>query len=417
VNGPSAYRLRHVVQAYDWGATTALSDLLGIESDGRPQAELWLGGHPVAPSEALVDGNWVPLDRLVASDPGHHLGAEVVEHFGQRLPFLFKVLAAARPLSLQVHPDLAQAREGYAREEAAAIPRRAPHRTYRDRNHKPEVLVALTPFDALTGFRDPQLTVELFTELLAAGASELRPWRDRLAAGDLAGCFWRMWDLEPAECAELVDSVANGASALASGSQGASGGRGGWGREAHWARRLAELHPQDAGVAVALLLNLVTLEPGQAIYAPAGRLHAYLEGVGLELMASSDNVIRGGLTTKHVDLAELEHVLSIRAEDPEPFAGRPDDGATVYDTPAPDFRLSRVELDGRGRRAVRPCGPELLLCLAGSVRVSELTLARGESAFVPAGSAYQLSGLGSVWRATVGDLAQRREPERRRRDR
>ena len=178
--------LRNPVQHYDWGSTTAIPQLLGVAPDGRPQAELWLGAHPSAPSLADVGGppsaRWRPLDRLVADEPRGLLGEEVVARFGPRLPFLLKVLAAARPLSLQTHPTLEQARAGYAREEAAGVPRAAPQRSYKDRNHKPELLVALTPFDVLAGFRAPAASVDLFDGLVAAGAGRLRPWVQRLAA-------------------------------------------------------------------------------------------------------------------------------------------------------------------------------------------------------------------------------------------
>ena len=393
--------LRNPVQHYDWGSTTAIPQLLGVAPDGRPQAELWLGAHPSAPSLADVGGSspsvrWRPLDRLVADEPRGLLGEEVVARFGPRLPFLLKVLAAARPLSLQTHPTLEQARAGYAREEAAGVPRAAPQRSYKDRNHKPELLVALTPFDVLAGFRAPEASVDLFDGLVAAGAGRLRPWVQRLARHGLADTFWALWDLDAAGREALVADTAPAAARVAA-------GRGPWWREAAWAARLAEEHPTDAGVVVALLLNLLRLEPGQAMFVPAGRLHAYLHGVGIEVMASSDNVIRGGLTAKHVDLAELAAVLDVRAEQIEPLAGTGCPGGLDYPTPAPDFAVTRLAPATGGRVDATPQGPEILLCLDGRGCVDGIPLERGTALFVPASSGpYALEGPATVWRATVG---------------
>ena len=268
--------LRGAVQAYDWGSTTAIPELLGV-AGRRPTPGRAVAGRPpdaLRPRPASP-GTWLPLDRLVADSPADLLGVgRWSSASGNRLPFLVKLLAAARPLSLQVHPNMAQAREGYAREEAAAVPRRAVYRTYRDRNHKPELLVALTPFDALSGFRPPTEAAELAGELARAGARPLRAWASRLAEGDLYGVFWDLWDLPADQCARLVAAAGQGARRLA----GSADGR--WRREAAWTARLAAQHPTDPGVVVALLLNLLHLQPGQALYAPAGRLHAYLEGLG-----------------------------------------------------------------------------------------------------------------------------------------
>jgi mannose-6-phosphate isomerase len=371
---------------------------LGVEPDGKPQAELWLGAHPSAPSGAQVGDRWVTLNELIADDPDELLGHDVVDRFGSRLPFLFKVLAVARPLSIQVHPTLQQAREGFVAEDVAAIPRRSPGRTYRDRNHKPEILCALTPFELLSGFRPAAESAELFAAIAAAGAPKLRGPAAALARGDLADVFWELWAVERREAAVLVEQVAEVGPLLPAGSPFAA--------DADLAARLAALHPADVGVVVALLLNRVTLQPGQAVFAPAGRVHAYVRGAGVELMANSDNVIRAGLTSKRVDLAELGNVLRIAAEPVELVATRRDGQVETFLTPVPDFELARILVKPGASAAATVTGPEILLCLRGRVSVGALDLARGESVFVPASARhYVVSGDGVAFRAAVGPAA------------
>ena len=336
----------------------------------------------------MVDGTWVSLIDIINADPIELLGRDVVDEFGPRLPFLLKILAAERPLSLQVHPSLGQAKEGYAREEALGIGRSDPMRTYRDRQHKPELICALTEFRTRSGFRPPQEAAAVLSSLDVAG---LRPYVTRLRAGDLQDVFWSLWALAPVEQANLVASVAT-----------ASVGRDG---EVGDAGRLAMAFPGDIGVVVALLLKPVTLAPGEALFAPAGRLHSYLGGVGVEIMANSDNVVRAGLTTKHVNLGELEAILHIRPEEvcpqqPEIRAN----GEFVYPCPTPDFALARVQLDGVRAFEAKVSGPELLLVVGGDVTIGGLQLGRGDAAFVAAkDSSYRLQGgPAEVFRATCG---------------
>ncbi|MDY7103163.1 MAG: mannose-6-phosphate isomerase, class I [Actinomycetota bacterium] len=390
--------LRNAIQPYDWGSTTAVAELMGRPPTGEPEAEVWMGAHPKAPSQVCVDGRWLPLGDHIASDPSAVLGDAVVARFGPTLPFLLKILAAAQPLSLQVHPTVAQAESGYDAEEARGVALGAPERTYRDRNHKPELLAALGPFEALAGFRTATDAADV---LDALGAGD--PWVARLRAGELDGVFWDLWALDGDERRELVDKVVDGAAR--------AGER--YAAEAGLVARCAELHPGDVGIVVALLLNRVHLDATEAIYAPAGRLHAYLDGLGVEIMASSDNVVRGGLTTKHVDLDELRRILTVRPEAIEPLRPAADgtaDGEAVYATPAPEFRLSRLEIGGDAALTVE--GPEIVLCTQGSVSARPgsdgsggMSLGAGESAFVDAAArAYVLGGSGVVFRATVGEL-------------
>ena len=381
--------LRNRIQHYAWGSRSALAELTGRASPSpEPEAELWMGAHPQAPSELLRDGAWRPLDEVIARDPERELGARCAAVHGPRLPFLLKVLAAAEPLSLQAHPTRAQAEAGFAKEEARGVPRDAPNRCYRDRNHKPELLSALTRFHALCGFRRVERSRELFA-LLAT--PELDFVRDALAAGDagLEVAFRQIMTLDPSRRERVVAATLAACREV----------RGDFEAECGWALRFGELYPGDAGVVSALLLNLVTLEPGDAIYLPAGNLHAYLEGVGVEIMASSDNVLRGGLTPKHVDVRELCGVLSFQSADVE--LTRATHGR--YPTPAPEFELSRVQ----GPASFAVTGPEIVLCTQGSVQLasaaSQLALSRGQSAFVSAADAgYTVAGEGTLFRATVG---------------
>ncbi|MFG3043123.1 mannose-6-phosphate isomerase, class I [Streptomyces sp. NPDC048330] len=379
-------RLVNTVRPYAWGSTTAIPELLGHAPTGEPQAEMWMGAHPGAPSRTERG----PLDELIAGDPVRELGERAVEKFGPRLPFLFKVLAAGAPLSLQVHPDLAQAQAGHAAEEAAGIPADAPHRTYRDANHKPEMICALTPFDGLCGFRDPVESADL---IAALGVDSLKPYVDLLHAhpeeAALREVLTALLTADPDEMAETVAEAAAAADRLG-------------GAHAPYAS-LAHHFPGDPGVIAAMLLNRVVLQPGEALYLGAGVPHAYLDGLGVEIMANSDNVLRCGLTPKHVDVPELLRI--VRFEPADPAVLRPEaspTGEEVYETPIDEFRLSRfVRAEGAAPTDLTAFTPQILLSVAGSPRAGELTLAPGESVFVPAGEPTQLSGAGTVFRATV----------------
>ncbi|MBE2253237.1 MAG: mannose-6-phosphate isomerase, class I [Myxococcus sp.] len=377
------HRLENTVQPYAWGSVTAIPELLGLPGSGVPQAELWVGAHPSAPSKV----NGVSLEALIAGAPLATLGAETAQRYGPRLPFLLKVLAAARPLSLQAHPSLEQAQAGFAREEAAGVPRTAAHRNYKDPNHKPELICALTPFRALCGFRDVDDTLALLEGL---HVEALAPFVDTLARAGLRALFERVMTVEPAARGALVKAVVE-ACARRPPERFAA--------ECANAVSLEAEYPGDVGVIGALLLNLVDLAPGEALSLGAGNLHAYLEGTGVELMANSDNVLRGGLTPKHVDVPELLRVLDFGHGPVAKVApqGRPE---AVYPTPFPDFRLSRVEV---GAPVTLPrLGPDLLLCVEGEVRASGLSLRRGEAAFAAFDDGpLELAGAGTVYRATV----------------
>ncbi|MBX3199560.1 MAG: mannose-6-phosphate isomerase, class I [Labilithrix sp.] len=377
---------------YPWGSRTAIAALTGRPTPSPgPEAELWMGAHPVAPSLVERDGARASLDAIIARAPARELGDDVVRELGPRLPFLLKVLAAAEPLSLQAHPTLERARAGFADEEARGVPLAAPSRNYKDPSHKPELLCALGPFAALSGFRRVDETLRLFDALaipeLAPSLAPLRASRD--AAG-LAATFEALMTM-PDDLRRRAVEATVAAAARTSGA---------FPRERALVGRLAALYPDDVGVVSALLLELVHLEPGEAIYLGAGNLHAYLEGTGVEIMASSDNVLRGGLTKKHVDVPELIRVLDFGAAPPAVLRPRAlDDHEAVYDTPALEFRLSRIRVDRSLTRATR--GPEILLVTEGAARVSGLAVAQGGSVFVPADTkSYTLAGDATVFRAT-----------------
>ncbi|MEU9865626.1 mannose-6-phosphate isomerase, class I [Streptomyces sp. NPDC047971] len=379
-------RLVNTVRPYAWGSTTAIPDLLGTTPSGEPQAEMWMGAHPGAPSRTERG----PLNEVIDADPERELGAPAVAKFGPRLPFLFKVLAAGAPLSLQVHPDLAQAKDGFAAEEAAGVPIDAPQRNYKDANHKPELICALTPFTGLCGFRDP---VEAADTIAALGVDSLKPYVDLLHAHpEEAALREVMTALLTADHEEMAHTVAEAAAAATR-----LGG-------AHTPyATLAHHFPGDAGVIAAMLLNPIQLQPGEALFLGAGVPHAYLDGLGVEIMANSDNVLRCGLTPKHVDVPELLRV--VRFEPNDPAVLRPEaspSGEEVYDTPIDEFRLSRfVRAEGAAPVDLTTGTPQILLAVAGRPKAGELSLAPGESVFVPAGETTELSGTGTVFRATV----------------
>ena len=387
-------RLHGIPQHYAWGSRSAIPAFLGCEPDGQPWAELWFGAHPSAPSRLHGGG---ALDAAIAADPERWLGTDALDRFGPRLPYLVKVLAAEEPLSLQAHPSAAQAEAGFARENERGIALDAPERIYRDPHHKPEIICALTPFDALCGFRSVAPTIELLGSLAGRGAQGLRPLADRLASagGDpaaaLAATVGALLTMPAGDQRHLVDETA----AACLGLDGA------WAAPAAWAVRLAQRYPGDVGAVVGLLLNCVRLEPGQAIYLGAGNLHAYLHGTGIEVMASSDNVLRGGLTPKHVDVPELLAVLDCAPLASPVLEPRTTASEMRFDTPATEFRLSIIPPIGDGRRRSTVRGPEIVLCTGGAFD----HLAPGQAAIVPAADAeWTLSGDGTLFVVGVGDV-------------
>ena len=395
--------MRNRIRPYAWGSRTAIADLLGEPSPSpHPQAELWIGAHP-ADSSVLIDAHGDrSLADVIAQNPKATLGPRAHEMFDSRLPFLLKVLAAAEPLSLQAHPSADQAARGFALEEASGQPRSSANRNYRDSSHKPELICAVTDFEALCGFREPSQTVRLLTALkvpqldhylgLLSGQPDVHGTR---------ALFSSIITIPPSTLGPLLSAVL--ASCVA---KVAAGGE--FQVEYRTALELGERYPGDPGVLASLLLNRLTLRPGEAVYLPAGNLHAYLSGVGIEIMASSDNVLRGGLTPKHVDVPELMKVLDFAPGAVPVLTGDPGlPGEWVYPTPATEFRLSRLHV-GPQPVDITHDGPQVLLTMDGRIEVGDgagrwLSVSRGHSVWVAAeDDPVWVRGSGAAFRATDG---------------
>jgi mannose-6-phosphate isomerase len=381
--------LEPVTQPYAWGSHTVIAELQGRRvPTAQPEAELWMGAHPSAPSGvALPGGGQTTLDVMIAADPVRELGAECVARFGGRLPFLLKVLAAETALSIQVHPSRLQAEAGFRAEHERGLAPVGRAHNYADDWPKPEILCALTSFEALAGMRSPQDAAALLKDL---AVGELDPVAAILAGGSGPGVLTEAlaailaWPSERRPA--LVADVAAGCAVVAAGD-------GPYAAACAAAARLSREHPGDLGVIASLLLRHSVLRPGQAIFLPAGGLHAYLHGTGVELLANSDNVVRAGLTAKHIDVPELlkltDPAVAVPVLEPRALGG----GLFVYDSPAPEFRLYRAELgDGEvtlpgaegARIALCTAGAAALRARAGGVEAGDLTIGRGESCFIAA---------------------------------
>jgi mannose-6-phosphate isomerase len=390
--------LTNAIQPYAWGSRSAIAELQGRQPSERPEAELWMGAHPGAPSRIERSDT---LLEAIDSSPLEELGAEVLEAFGPRLPFLLKVLAADRPLSLQVHPTATQALIGFEAEELRGIPRDAPNRNYKDPYAKPELIVALTPFVGLCGFRAADELAALLDELAVPA---LKEFADTLAARpdetSVRAMLAALLRWPDSGRAALVADVVHACEAL-------TPVVGPFAATYEWTARVATDYPGDTGVVVVLMLNLVRLAPGEGVYLAPQTLHAYLSGVGVEILAGSDNVLRGGLTPKHIDVDELLALLDF-ANGPVATAATTQVSAVeqAWVTPAAEFRLSRLTLTG-GTVALDGGIPQILLCTEATVRLEDggqiLDISGGQSVFIPASSTgVRLTGDATVFRAIPG---------------
>jgi mannose-6-phosphate isomerase len=352
--------LEPVIQPYAWGSRTAIAELQGRAAPTpQPEAELWMGAHPSAPSGVERTGGRTTLDAVIAADPARELGAESVARFGARLPFLLKVLAAEKALSIQVHPSREQAEAGYQAENERGLPPGDRARNYADDWPKPEILCALTPFEVLAGMRAPQDAATLLKELALTDLDPVAAIVSN-ATGPraLTDALTHILAWPPATRGSLVDGVVSACARVAQ-----DGGP--YAAACAAAVRIAGDHPGDLGVIASLLLRHSVLAPGQAVFLPAGGLHAYLHGTGVELLANSDNVVRAGLTPKHIDVPELlrltDPAVAVPVIEPRSLGG----GVSVYDSPAPEFRLYRAEL-GEGKVALPgDGGARVVLCTEG----------------------------------------------------
>lgn len=372
------HHLNGALMHYPWGTMDFIPGLLGRPADGRPVAEYWLGAHPAAP--ATVDGT--PLQVALAEDPSL-LGDRAAGAFGPQLPYLMKVLSARHALSLQAHPSRELAQAGYAREEEAGVPRTAPERTYADDWPKPEVMIALTEFHSLSGFRDPDATADLLGGL---GLGEITdgltgPLTQRSGPAAIAEVFLDVLS-DGAERQNLVNHVLTAAVRH----RDAEGPLGDFARTA---LELDETFPGDPGILAALLLNRVTLQPGEALFVDHGTMHAHLRGSGIEVMAASDNVVRGGLTTKHIDVDELVRIVDFSPSRPRVLLPDPvGPGVWAYRTPCPEFDVWRVEPPATGVVLPGHGSARILLVTRGTVVLDSgertLELGPGSSAFLSA---------------------------------
>jgi mannose-6-phosphate isomerase len=392
-----------MVQPYAWGSLTAIAELQGRHAPSPgPEAELWMGAHPSAPSGVERSGSRTTLEAVIAADPVSELGPGCAAQFGGRLPFLLKVLAAEKALSIQVHPSREQAEKGFREENERGLAPAAAGRNYVDDWPKPELLCALTPFEVLAGMRTADDAAALFDAL---GVPELEPLASDLDAaagpGVLTDVLARILSWPVSKRSALVASVVAACERVAAGS-------GPYAAACAATVRIAVGHPGDMGIVASLLLRHAVLQPGQAVFLPAGGLHAYLHGTGIELLANSDNVVRAGLTGKHIDIPEL-----LKLTDPAvgvPLVGprQVAEGVSVYDSPAPEFRLYRAEIGSVEGTELPVGGPRLVLCTEGTVSLRDaegnaLKVTRGESCYLSAADGpVTATGPAVIFLAAVG---------------
>lgn len=381
------FPLQGAIQHYAWGGFEYLPGLLGIENKERqPFAELWMGAHQRGPAMVQPNGRAQPLDELLRLHP-EWLGGAVRQRFGDRLPYLFKILDVRQMLSIQSHPNKAQAEAGFRLENEQGIPLGAPHRNFKDDNHKPEIMVALTEFWLLHGFKNEEALERLLQEV--PEFSSLQPL---FAGRSIFGLYKKVMEMPQEEAGRLLGAMEERLRPLA------EAGKLEKSQPEYWAMQAFEDHKlegghYDRGVFSIFFFNLVKVNPGEGIYQGAGIPHAYLEGVNVELMANSDNVFRGGLTVKHVDVPQLLSHLVFDPVEPEILKGKPvSDVEWAYPTPAPDFQLNRILLPaGQAYRAGTLQGPEIVIVTQGKVSSPDgHSYSRGEAFFVPAGQDYAL---------------------------
>ena len=393
--------LENTIQEYVWGSYTAIPELLGNDSPANtPQAELWMGAHPKAPSIVRCNGKWISLLELIDKNSHDILGKKVAQRFKNRLPYLFKVLAAAKPLSIQAHPSKEQACEGFDRENRLGIPYDAFNRNYKDDNHKPECICALTSFWALNGFRKIPDMISLMGRICPPGLKkDFDMFRQQPNSRGLKEFFKAMMIMDRTTQNQIISDVVKNADHLKDKNAAYQ-----------WIIDLHEEYPSDIGILSPIILNLICLEPGQAMFLPAGTLHAYLDGVGIELMANSDNVLRGGLTPKHVDVKELLNVLNFEERDINILKmDKINPCEHQYESHAEEFVLSVIAVKtdmnyySPDKRYV-----EILLCTDGDALVVDLAenksvhIKKGMSILIPAVvKKYGIKGDAVFYKAAV----------------
>jgi len=389
--------LKNSIQKYAWGSHSAIQQLMDAEPSKEPWAELWMGAHLKASSKVYVDGQWLFLFDFINRYPEKILGKNTAEKFNNTLPYLFKLLAAEQPLSIQAHPNAAQAKSGFERENKIALDINAPSRNYKDNNHKPECICALTTFTGLKGFRKIASAVKLVKHFCP---HSLKDEITLLEKNHLKEFFQSLMELPDSQKNAVIHEAVQNAKLPSS--KGITG---------KWVLKLFRQYPADIGVIAPLFLNLFSLEPGQALFLPAGELHAYLDGLGIELMANSDNVLRGGLTPKHVDVPELLNVLNFTESDIDVLVPRSlSDCEKQYPVIADEFQLSTINVnDSQTYISPKKRSAEILLCVEGYAHIffssdnrESINLQKGNSVLIPAAlDSYQLKGSAHFYKAGV----------------
>lgn len=394
----SIYPLKGVIQHYDWGGFNFIPSLIGKENrQQKPCAELWLGAHPKGVSEIKIDKKWMPLDDFIQKDPRVILGQKSVQYFGESLPFLFKILDVKKMLSIQVHPNKKAAEFGFEKENIAGIPLGVFHRNFRDTNHKPELMYALTDFWLLHGFKSKKNITNVLNTV-----PEFSILKDIFSdKGSIKHLYQYVMQLTQNQINTILKPLqkrlflANENGSLKKDNPD------------FWANRAFQNFTQnknyDRGIFSIYFLNLVFLKKGESIFQDSGILHAYLEGVNVELMANSDNVLRGGLTPKHIDVPELMKHVNFEAVSPKiihPTSTSPT--TAILKTSAPDFELARIELTSKQKyiRSKRK-GSEIYLIMEGTAKGEGLTFKKGESFFAPDDASFELEGNSILFRASI----------------
>ncbi len=396
--------LENTIQEYEWGSYTAICNLLGRKAPSDvPQAELWMGAHPRASSMVAYGGKVISLKEMISKYPEDILGKTIAGKFDEKLPYLFKVLAASRPLSIQAHPSLAQAKEGFKTENDLNIPMDAPNRNYKDKNHKPECICALTTFWAMNGFRKIRNILSFMKKIcpnsLGKAIHELEKTHDTYG---LKQFFKLLMTLDEKEKEQVLSETIDNAQKFVKIDP-----------VFKWIVKLSKEYPKDIGILSPAMLNLICLEPGEAIFLFSGELHAYLDGLGIELMANSDNVLRGGLTPKHVDVPELLKVINFEERDIKILKCKKKSATEcIYASMAEEFLLSLISIDSKkDYTSSTNRSAEILLCTDGHAAIidceknSTVSMPKGTSVIVPASvKMYTIKGTAKFYKASVNSL-------------